>query len=343
MVRARFKVKGEVKRDLPWPRKFFSGPKIILSVMDDAGQGRARCRKAREGFAYPLSLPLLIRIRIRIRIRIKEERLLIYHSISSSGSPRLLVAFSSGAGSRIPHLMSDRSKVVLQVLLELIQNGEILSTLVNCTVGHWAAGLSCCQWLHCARSSSALRREGLTLRPSPPPTAGGSWARWRRCWRRWRRRDWQRPRWTRANSTGTGRWVYPLHLLCCSPAPVFHIVRQVGSKHKKQSYGLMNKPGLGRCQCWSLVLHFPLHLIHPVPPAPMVISNEMEKCVDFKGVAHKLDMFGHLMYPRFLVSFQVRACLESWERRNWQLTSTNFDVSLYLFWFATKPFEQRAQ
>ena len=140
MVRARFKVKGEVKRDLPWPRKFFSGPKIILSVMDDAGQGRARCRKAREGFAYPLSLHLLIRIRIkvRIRIRIKEERLLIYHSISSSGSPRLLVAFSSGAGSRIPHLMSDRSKVVLRVLLEVKFSifGENLSTLVNCTVGH---------------------------------------------------------------------------------------------------------------------------------------------------------------------------------------------------------------
>ena len=93
--------------------------------MDDAGQGRARCRKAREGFASPLSLHLLIRIRIRIRIRtririririrIKEERVLFYHSISSSGSPRLLVAFSSGAGSRMPHLMSDRSKVVLQV------------------------------------------------------------------------------------------------------------------------------------------------------------------------------------------------------------------------------------
>ena len=89
--------------------------------MDDAGQGRARCRKAREGFASPLSLHLLIRIRIRIkiririRIRIKEERVLFYHSISSSGSPRLLVAFSSGAGSRMPHLMSERSKVVLQV------------------------------------------------------------------------------------------------------------------------------------------------------------------------------------------------------------------------------------
>jgi len=93
--------------------------------MDDAGQGRARCRKAREGFASPLSLHLLIRIRIRtririririkirIRIRIKEERVLFYHSISSSGSPRLLVAFSSGAGSRMPHLMSERSKVVL--------------------------------------------------------------------------------------------------------------------------------------------------------------------------------------------------------------------------------------
>ena len=138
MVRARFKVKGEMKRDLPWPRKFFSGAKIILSVMDDAGQGRARCRKAREGFAYPLSLHLLIRIEIRIRIRIKEERVFIYHSISSSGSPRLLVAFSSGAGSRMPHLMSDRSKVVLQVLLEVKFSifCENLSTLVNCTVGH---------------------------------------------------------------------------------------------------------------------------------------------------------------------------------------------------------------
>lgn len=85
----------------------------VLSVMDDAGQGRARCRKAREGFASPLSLLLLLKIRIRIKIRIKEERLFFYHSISSSGSPRLLVAFSSGAGSRIPHLMSDKSRVVL--------------------------------------------------------------------------------------------------------------------------------------------------------------------------------------------------------------------------------------
>ena len=88
--------------------------------MDDAGQGRARCRKAREGFASPLSLHL------RIRIRIKGDELLFYHSISSSGSPRLLVAFSSGAGSRIPHLMSDRSKVVLQVGFKISFYREVL-------------------------------------------------------------------------------------------------------------------------------------------------------------------------------------------------------------------------
>ena len=86
--------------------------------MDDAGQGRARCRKAREGFASPLSLHL--------RIRIKGDELLFYHSISSSGSPRLLVAFSSGAGSRIPHLMSDRSKVVLQVGFKISFYREVL-------------------------------------------------------------------------------------------------------------------------------------------------------------------------------------------------------------------------
>ena len=99
MVRARFKVKGE--KDFPWPSEFSRDPTGVLSVMDDAGQGRARCRKkAREGFHS---------------ISGSGSRLLFYHSISSSGSPRLLVAFSSGAGSRIPHLMSDRSKVVLQV------------------------------------------------------------------------------------------------------------------------------------------------------------------------------------------------------------------------------------
>ena len=84
--------------------------KGILSVEDHAGQGKARCRKARQGFASPLSLIL------RFRFRNKGDGLLFNHSISSSGPPRLLVAFSRGAGSRIPHLMSDRSKVVLQVL-----------------------------------------------------------------------------------------------------------------------------------------------------------------------------------------------------------------------------------
>ena len=58
------------------------------------------------------------------------------HSISSSGSPRLLVAFSRGAGSKIPHLMSDRSKVVLKVGVKISFYGEILSTLANCTVEH---------------------------------------------------------------------------------------------------------------------------------------------------------------------------------------------------------------
>ena len=92
-------------------------------------QGKAgRVAKAREGFASPLSLHL--------RIRIKVDGLLLYHSISSSGSPRLLVAFSSGAGSRIPHLMSDRSKVVLQVDVKICFYHEILSTLANCTAGH---------------------------------------------------------------------------------------------------------------------------------------------------------------------------------------------------------------
>ena len=96
-------------------------------------QGKAgRVAKAREGFASPLSLHL----RIRIRNRIKVDGLLLYHSISSSGSPRLLVAFSSGAGSRIPHLMSDRSKVVLQVDVKICFYHEILSTLANCTAGH---------------------------------------------------------------------------------------------------------------------------------------------------------------------------------------------------------------
>ena len=83
--------------------------------MDDVGGKAGRIAKAREGFASPLSLHPRIMIRIHLRIRIRGDGLLLYHSISSSGSPRLLVAFSSGAGSRIPHLMSDRSKVVLQV------------------------------------------------------------------------------------------------------------------------------------------------------------------------------------------------------------------------------------
>ena len=106
-----------------------------------------------------------------------------------------------------------------------MQTWSIL-TLANCTAGRWAAGWSCCLWLHCARSSSGRRPRGSTPRPSPPPTAGGSWARWRRSWRRWRRRGWQLPRWrrwrlpmwTRAK-TGTGRLGCRRHLWCCSPAP----------------------------------------------------------------------------------------------------------------------------
>ena len=98
--------------------------------MDDVGGKAGRVAKAREGFASPLSLHL------RIRNRIKVDGLLLYPSISSSGSPRLLVAFSSGAGSRIPHLMSDRSKVVLQVDVKICFYHEILSTLANCTAGH---------------------------------------------------------------------------------------------------------------------------------------------------------------------------------------------------------------
>ena len=76
--------------------------------------------------------------RIRI-LRTKDQDLLgprirvfsNYHAISSSGSPRLLVAFSSGAGSKIPHLMSERSKVVLQVRVKI----SFTANLVNSHLG----------------------------------------------------------------------------------------------------------------------------------------------------------------------------------------------------------------
>ena len=79
--------------------------------MDDAG--------ARQGALRRQERALLLLYHSISGSGSRVDGLLLYHSISSSGSPRLLVAFSSGAGSRIPHLMSDRSKVVLQVYVKI--------------------------------------------------------------------------------------------------------------------------------------------------------------------------------------------------------------------------------